>query len=142
MAQMTPDRMDEFLSRTRQAVLLSTRNDGTADGVPIWFDWDGHVLRFFSSASAPKVARIRDDPRIAVLVVNDIDEPPAWVRFEGTAAIDTETDAKAFAVEVLAPRYWDLSVPAYAEVVDQWANAPEDALTVVRLEPTTIRSSD
>lgn len=142
MAQMTPERMDEFFTRTRHGILLSTRDDGAADGVPIWFDWDGEVVRFFSSATAPKIDRLGRDPRIAVLVVNDIDETPAWVRFEGNAEIDLDADAKSLAVDVLAPRYWDLTEPGYASVVEQWAAAPSDAFVVVRLEPTRIRSSD
>ena len=142
MAQMTPERMQEFLSQTRQGILLSTRSDGVADGVPIWFDWDGESVRFFSSATAPKVDRLRRDPRIAVLVVNDLDETPAWVRFEGDAEIDDEADAKTLAVDVLAPRYWDLTEPGYASVVEQWAAAPSDAFVVIRLRPTAVRSSD
>lgn len=141
MAQMTPDQMDAFLARTRQAILLTTTDDGRATGVPVWFDWDGHAVRFFSSATAPKVATIEADPRIALLVTNDTDEGPAWVRFEGRAVVDHAADAKALAVDVLAPRYWDLSEPAYASVVEQWAAAPDDALVVIELTPEAIRSS-
>jgi len=141
MAAMTSEQMKEFLSRTRQGILLSTRSDGSADGVPVWFDWDGGSVRFFSGSDAPKVRRIRERPRIAVLVTNDVDEAPAWVRFEGDAEIDAAADARHLAVEVLAPRYWDLDDPAYAEVVEQWRTAPADALTVIRLVPERIRSS-
>ena len=61
--------------------------------------------------------------------------------FEGQAVIDTEADAKALAVDVLAPRYWDLTVPDYRGTVDQWASAPAEAFVVIRLEPDRIRSS-
>ena len=141
MAQMTADEMDVFLQKTRQAILLSTNADGTASGAPVWFDWDGEAVRIFSSATAPKIARIRNDPRISVLVTNDIDEPPIWVRFDGEAELAWEEDARHLAVEVLAPRYWDLGVPDYAQVVDQWRQAPDDALVIIRLRPTRIRSS-
>ena len=140
MGQMTSDQLDRFLERTRQAILLTNRADGSPDGVPIWFDWDGETARFFSGAGAPKIERIAADPQIALLVTNDIDEAPAWVRFEGRAVIDMDADAKALAVDVLAPRYWDLSEPAYRAVVDQWAQAPAEALVVVRLTPSRIRS--
>lgn len=141
MAEMTTDQMDEFLSATRQGILLSTRKDGSADGVPVWFDWDGEAVRFFSGSEAPKVARIRSRPTIAMLVTNEIHEPPAWVRFEGTGEIDADADARQLAVDVLAPRYWDLDNPAYAEIVEQWRTAPDDALTVIKLVPDRIRSS-
>jgi hypothetical protein len=88
------------------------------------------------------MTRIARDPRIALLVTNDVDEPPAWVRFEGRAVVDSEADAKRLAVEVLAPRYWDLSVPDYAAVVEQWSQAPDDAFVVVRVTPERIRSGN
>lgn len=141
MARMSTEQMTTFLERTRQAVLLTTGADGRADGVPVWFDWDGEVVRFFSASGAPKVERIAADPRISLLVANHVDEPPAWIRFEGRAEIDTVADAKAFAVEVLAPRYWDLQVPEYAAVVQQWADAPDDTFVTIRLVPDVIRSS-
>ena len=141
MPQMTADEMATFLGRTRQAILLSLRSDGAPDGVPVWFDWDGSEVRFFSGAGAPKIERIARDRRIAMLVTNEVDESPAWVRFEGDAVIDLEADARALAVEVLAPRYWDLEVPAYASIVEQWSRAPADAFVVVRLRPDRIRSS-
>ncbi len=141
MAKMTNEQMTTFFQRTRQAVLLTARADGRANGVPVWFDWDGETVRIFSGRDAPKIKRITDNPRISVLVTNDIDEAPAWVSFEGQAQIDTEADAKQLAVDVLAPRYWDLDVPAYRATVDQWAGAPDDAFVVIRLDPERIRSS-
>ena len=141
MARMTPEQMDTFFARTRQAILLSLNADGSPDGVPVWFDWDGTSVRIFSGSGAEKIRRIAADPRVAILVSNDVDEAPAWVRFEGRAQIDMDADAKELAVDVLAPRYWDLSVPAYAAVVEQWAQAPGDAFVVITLTPERIRSS-
>ena len=141
MAQMTAEHMTRFLDKTRQAILLTTNTDGTANGAPVWFDWDGSSVRIFSNATAAKVERIESDPRISVLVTNDIDEPPEWVRFDGEAELDRDADAKTLAVEVLAPRYWDLENPGYAAVVEQWRAAPDDALVVIRLRPQHIRSS-
>lgn len=141
MPRMTTEQMAAFFERTRQAMLLTLKRDGSPDGVPVWFDWDGSTVRVFSGAGAEKIQRIAADPRIAIVITNDVDEAPAWVRFEGRARIDMDADAKALAVEVLAPRYWDLTVPGYAAVVEQWSNAPDDAFVVISLKPTTVRSS-
>ena len=141
MAAMNDDELADFLSTTRQAILLSTGGDGSAHGVPVWFDWDGDAVRFFSSATAAKIARIRRDPRISLLVMNEIHEPPMWVRFEGRAELAPDEDARHLAVDVLAPRYWDLTAPDYAAVVGQWRAAPDGALVVIRLRPDRIRSS-
>ncbi|MEO1062129.1 MAG: pyridoxamine 5'-phosphate oxidase family protein [Actinomycetota bacterium] len=141
MPEMTTAQMTEFLGRTRQGILLRSRSDGTAHGAPVWFDWDGEAVRFFSDASAPKIRAIGRDPRIGLLVVNDLDEAPAWVRFEGTAEIDRGADARSFATELLAPRYWDLTQPELAATVDSWREAPAEAFVVVVLRPDRIRSS-
>ena len=141
MAEMSETELAAFLSRTRQGIWLTTNSDGDARGVPVWFDWDGSSVRIFSDARAVKVARLRDDPRVSLLVTNDLDEPPAWVRFDGQAAIDPDVDAKAFATEVLAPRYWDLDAPEYASTVAQWRDAPDGALVAIRLQPERVRSS-
>ena len=85
MAEMTTDELSEFLSRTRQAILVRATAQGAPTGAPVWFDWDGEVVRMFSSAEAPKVGGIRRDPRIAVVVSNDLDESPAW-RFSGCSS--------------------------------------------------------
>jgi PPOX class probable F420-dependent enzyme len=141
MAEMSETELASFLSRTRQGVWLTTNSDGDARGVPVWFDWDGTDVRVFSDARAVKVARLRDDPRVSMLVANDLLEPPMWVRFDGHAEIDADVDAKVFATEVLAPRYWDLDAPEYAGVVEQWRQAPGDALVVIRLRPERVRSN-
>ena len=141
MPQMTDEQISGFLAPTRQAILMRTNADGSAAGAPVWFDWDGETVRIFSSADAPKVRAIERDPRISVLVVNNVDEPPMWVRFDGSAEIDREADAKHLATEVLAPRYWDLAVPDYADVVGVWRDAPAEAFVVIALTPTSIRSS-
>ena len=142
MANLTSDQIDAFLAKTRQGVLLSVNADGSANGAPVWFDWDGEFVRFFSGATAPKVERMRHDPRISMLVSNDVDETPMWVRFDGEAEFAAEEDPIPLAVDVLAPRYWDLTVPGYADVVDQWRAAPAGSMVVIRMRPTRISSSD
>ena len=93
MPAMTDEQMSTFLDATRQGILLTIGDGGAPDGVPVWFDWDGETLRFFSGAGAPKIERLTADPRMAMLVCNDVDESPAWVRFEGRAVIDMDADA-------------------------------------------------
>ena len=141
MAEMTTDELSEFLSRTRQAILVRATAQGAPTGAPVWFDWDGEVVRMFSSAEAPKVAGIRRDPRIAVVVSNDLDESPAWVRFEGEAVIDAETDARPLAADVLAPRYWNVTDPDVAAYLDQWRAAPAAAFVIIELRPSRIASN-
>ena len=75
-------------------------------GIPVWFDWDGEVVRMFVGKDTPKVHRLRRDPKASVLVTNHIDEPERWVAFDGLVSI---TDTGGFELaERLAPRYWGL----------------------------------
>ncbi len=141
MAEMSDEELAAFLGRTRQGIWLTATADGAPRGVPVWFDWDGRDVRIFSEATAAKVTRLARDPQVSMLVTNDLDEPPMWVRFDGRAEVDPDVDAKPFATDVLAPRYWDLNVTEYAEAVAQWREAPPEAFVVLRLRPDRIRSS-
>ena len=74
--------------------------------VPVWFDWDGVTVQMFASADSPKMRRLQSDPRVSLLVSNDVDEPESWVAFDGSVTID---DSGGFELaESLAKRYWDL----------------------------------
>ncbi len=106
-------------------------------GIPVWFDWDGEVVRMFVGKDTPKVHRLRRDPKASVLVTNHIDEPERWVAFDGLVSI---TDTGGFELaERLAPRYWDLEDPAKRKMLDGWRSAP-DGFCLLTLEPTKTRT--
>ena len=127
---MDEAQLEAFLAKPRQAILLTTRADGSAHGVPVWFDWDGEFVRFFSGADAPKMRRLARDPRLSMLISNDIDEPPMWVCFEGEAEVAPDEDARHLATEVLAPRYWDLTTPGYASTVEAWRSTNQSTSAI------------
>ena len=133
--------VDAFLSTTRQGVLLTVADDGSADGVPVWFDWDGTHVRFFCSAGSPKTRRMAKDPRVSMLVMNNLDEAPEGVRFEGRVELAEQESAKELALDVLAPRYWDVTDPDIAEYLEGWRQSPDDAMVVYRFAPDRIRTS-
>jgi len=106
-------------------------------GVPVWFDWDGKVVKMFAGDYTPKVRRLRRDPRASVLVTNRIDESERWVAFDGLVSI---SDTGGFELaERLAPRYWDLEDPARRETFELWRSA-RDAFCLLTLDPTRIRT--
>ena len=135
---MNAEQRDAFLSLTRLGI-LSTRDAADEPiAVPVWFDWDGTTVRFFSQNSAPKVARLRKHPRASVLVVNNVGEAEAWVSFDGDVAI-SQTGAIELA-ELLAARYWNLANPAHAQTLDSWRNNAAH-FALLTLTPTRIRTS-
>jgi PPOX class probable F420-dependent enzyme len=138
MATMTPAQRAAFLNRTRLGILATVDEAGDPLSVPVWFEWDGAVVRFFSFATAPKVARLRRHPRASMLVVNDVGEPEAWVAFDGDVTVGTG-DVMELA-ERLAARYWDLQDPARANELSGWRAAAAN-FCLLTLKPVRIRSS-
>ena len=94
--------MDAFLTKPRYGILATNREDGSPIAVPVWFEWDGSIVRMFSSASSPKVRRLQQDARASLLVTNDIDEQEAWIAFDGTIVISG--DGLIELAERLSPR--------------------------------------
>jgi len=128
---------ERFLSTPRFAILATNRREGTPITVPVWFEWDGRVVRMFAANTSPKVRRLRNDPRASVLVTNRLDEGECWVAFDGVVNIG---DTGGFDLaERLAPRYWDLEDPERRDMLELWRKA-KDVLSLLTLEPTEIRT--
>jgi PPOX class probable F420-dependent enzyme len=128
---------DAFLSEPRLAVLMTNRAGGVPMGVPVWFEWDGAVVRMFAAKGSAKLRRIEADPRVSVLVVNHIGEPEVWVAFDGK--LDVLEDGAAELVSRLGPRYWDMADPKLKSMLDAWIQA-EEAMVAMSLKPERIRS--
>jgi PPOX class probable F420-dependent enzyme len=138
MPAMTAAERDAFLAKVRLGILSTLRRDGSPVTVPVWFEWDGAAVRCFTSAGSGKVRRLQRDPRASLLVVNNLDEPEAWVAFDGEVTIAREG---AFELaERLACRYWDLSDPERRATLETWRKAAT-ALRVLELIPAQVRTS-
>jgi PPOX class probable F420-dependent enzyme len=135
---MTHDERKQFLGRTRLGILTTIDERGDPTAVPVWYEWDGLVVRFFSFASAPKVARLRRRPRASLLVVNDVNEPEAWVAFDGEVAISN--DGVMDLADRLAARYWDMSDPARVKELASWRTMAS-RFCLLTLNPRRIRTS-
>jgi nitroimidazol reductase NimA-like FMN-containing flavoprotein (pyridoxamine 5'-phosphate oxidase superfamily) len=59
---MTHDERKQFLGKTRLGIVTTIDERGDPTAVPVWYEWDGLVVRF-SPSPAPKVARLRRRPR-------------------------------------------------------------------------------
>ena len=101
---MTPEEQDAFLRETRIAKLVTLHADGSPTVVPVWFEWDGAEARVFTSATSPKVRRMRADPRVALTVEEGVGIPERWVTIEGTATIEHSGGWEL--ARRLAPRYY------------------------------------
>ncbi|GIF73348.1 pyridoxamine 5'-phosphate oxidase family protein [Asanoa siamensis] len=77
---------------------------------PVWFEVTGDGdLQMFSLPDAPKLDRLREQPRASVVVAAPPGEPEHWVAVEGPVTL--HEDGGADLAVRLAGRYWDLSAP-------------------------------
>jgi len=128
---------EEFLAEPRLAILITNREDNSPIGVPVWFDWDGAVVRMFAAKGSLKLRRIEQDPRVSVLVTNHMGEPEGWVSFDGV--VEVSDGGTSDVIARMGPRYWDLSDPKLKATLDLWTQSDE-ALALMTLKPDRIRS--
>ncbi|MEZ4511495.1 MAG: pyridoxamine 5'-phosphate oxidase family protein [Chloroflexota bacterium] len=137
MAKMSVEQREGFLATVRLGLLTMLRKDGGPTAVPVWFEWDGTAVRVFTGAGSLKVKRLARDPRISLLVVNNVGEPEGWVAFDGRVTIKTEGAIEL--AERLAERYWDMADPNYQITLDSWRQGAAN-LRVLELVPEVIRT--
>lgn len=121
---------DDFLRGPRLAVIIQP-GEPLPHAVPVWFDWNGETLEFFTQPGRPKVERLRAVPEIVVLVSAEVAEPAYWVRIEGRAEV---LDDAADLVHALCDRYLDPDDAAQRRFGDELRRSA-DAAVRVRVVP-------
>ena len=86
---MTPEQIDAYLSEPRIADLATINPDGSPHIAPVWYRYDGAVVKVFTQHTAVKLRNIRHDPRVALSIATH-SEPYGYVIVSGTAAISDE----------------------------------------------------
>jgi PPOX class probable F420-dependent enzyme len=118
--------MIDLLNSTALAHVATIGPDGEPQSTPVWFDWDGHYLRFSQTAQRQKVRNLRRDPRIALSIV-DPANPYRYLELRGVAVrIDPDPDL-AF-VDRVTWKY-------LREGRDPSRNPPGEERVVVIVEP-------
>ena len=136
MADMHPQAKAFLEERTRLGVVTTLRKDGSPCTVPLWYDWDGTTVRFFSLANSPKLKRLKNDDRITLTVSSEMDEDAyRWVSFEGRATVSQ--DGAAGLAVVLARRYADQQPdnPGGKQLIETIEGMPEEYSRLVEFAP-------
>lgn len=99
--QQTPREIASFLMHgTRTAKVATTMPGGQPHVMPVWFVLDGEELVFTTGADSVKGRNLRRDPRIALVVDEDV-PPYAFVHIRGRVRISEDTDdLQRFATEI------------------------------------------
>jgi PPOX class probable F420-dependent enzyme len=131
---MTESECDAFLREIRIGTLCTLNEDGSPNAVPLWYDWDGQILRMFSSRDTGKVRRLTEDPRACFSVEDPVGVAEAWVTVEGTIEI-LDKGGKDLALKLAGIYY---AGEQRTQTLSKWGEK-EDWL-LLELTPTKIRS--
>ncbi|MCY3544167.1 MAG: PPOX class F420-dependent oxidoreductase [Chloroflexota bacterium] len=86
---MTQEQIHEYLKLPMIADLATVNPDGSPHVAPVWFRWDGDVVKVFTQTTAVKVRNIRNDARVS-MAVSKQDAPYGYVIVNGTAKISND----------------------------------------------------
>ncbi len=131
---LTPDDLSDLLNQPQLAVLATNFADGTTLLSPVWHEWRDGGFTILVGANDVKARHIRRDPRVSVVVADDL-PPYAGIEVRARAEIvptDGLTTLRRLAVRYLGPRRGN----AYADGID-----PSTQLTL-RIVPGVLRTWD
>ena len=99
--EMSSPGVASFLMQgTRTAKVATTMSSGRPHVMPVWFVLDGDELVFTTGAASVKCRNLRRDPRIALVVDEDV-APYAFVHIRGRVRISEDMDELLrFATEI------------------------------------------
>ena len=135
---MTPELVDQFLSEPRNAVMGTSRKDGSPQLSAVWFVYREGKLYSYMYNSSAKCFNIRRNPKVAICV-NAAHPDARSVTIYGTAELfGKSTDVYRWVDRELAFRYHD--TPAAAEAYMD--RADDDEASAVVVSPYKIISQD
>ena len=115
----------DLLDKVIVAVIATIGPDGEPQANPIWFDWDGELIRFSQTTTRQKYRNVQREPRVAITIV-DPNNPYRYLEVRGqVAGIDDDPD-NAF-IDSLAQKY-------LGEEHYPW-HQPGDERVVVKVHP-------
>jgi PPOX class probable F420-dependent enzyme len=138
---LTDRKLERFLAEPRSASLAYSRRDGSPFVVPVWFRWrDGEVL-IGTGAADPKVAAIRRNPRVTVLVHDDR-APYRAAIIDGDASIEVLGPDDSDPTDGIAVHYLGrIGGEVYKEQMAE-SGAFDNGRAIIRIRPNVIRTND
>lgn len=114
--QMTSDEVEDFLQERRTMSVATLGPDGHPHLVAMWYGFLDGSPAFWTYGKSQKVANLRRDPRITVLVeAGDVYEELRGVQLRGTAEIIEDNDRVFEVGRGIYQRYQDDELTEEAE---------------------------
>jgi PPOX class probable F420-dependent enzyme len=112
-----PGDYEDLLINPNLGHLATVRPDGAPAVTPMWFSWDGELLRFTHTTRRAKLRNIEHEPNVALLVV-DPDNNLRYLQARGLVTGVEADPTGAFYVE-LARRYGEVDPKPPANSADR-----------------------
>jgi PPOX class probable F420-dependent enzyme len=125
-----PSDFEDLLRAPNTAVLGSVMGDGSLQGSPVWYWFDGASVHVSTVVARQKYRNLRRDPRL-VLTVFDPARPLRYIEIRGTAELQADPDG--------AMR--DRIAVKHGFPDGRMFDAPGDERVTVTIVPTRIRTS-
>ncbi|HEY7704758.1 MAG TPA: PPOX class F420-dependent oxidoreductase [Acidimicrobiia bacterium] len=120
----------DLLERPILGHLATIGADGGPEVAPVWFGWDGEVIKVSSLQTRQKVRNLQRNPGASLLVV-DPDDDYRYIELRGRV-VRMEEDLDHAYIDEMAKRY--LRVDSYP-----WQR-PGDRRVVLELRPERVRT--
>ncbi len=127
MATIPDQYLDLMQQKKAFAHLATAMPDGSPQVTPVWFDYQGGVVRVNTARGRVKARNMQEGARVALSIL-DPDNPYRYIQVRGRVKRVTEEGASAH-IDALAKKY--LGKDKYP-----WARPGEVRLTV-EIEPTS-----
>ncbi len=103
MADLSNPKVQKILQSKGFAHLATIGLAGDPESSPMWVLWDGEYIKFTHTTERKKYQNIKQDPRVAVSIV-DVDDPYIYAEFRGRVERIEEDPTGAF-YDTLAKHY-------------------------------------
>ena len=124
-----PEKYQDLMSQKKAFAMLATSMpDGSPQVTPVWFDFDGGILRVNTAKGRVKARNMTTGAPVALAIV-DPDNPYRYVQIRGHVGTVTENGADAH-IDRLAKKYLGEDKYPYAQ--------PGEVRIMVEIEPKSV----
>jgi PPOX class probable F420-dependent enzyme len=98
-----PEGVEDLLRSTALAHVATIGPHGEPQNNPVWFDWDGHYIKFSQTKTRRKYRNLNRDGRIALSIVDE-GNPYRYLEVRGEVA-KIEEDPDLDFINAMAKKY-------------------------------------